>query len=52
MGMRRRRRRQQDELFITADRLPKSDGHAFYQKLNLPATNTVLGVWFANLRRR
>jgi transposase len=34
MGMRRRRRQQQDELFITADQLPKSEGHAFYAKLN------------------
>ena len=34
MGMRRRRRQRQDELFITADQLPRSDGHAFYSKLN------------------
>lgn len=34
MGMRRRRRDQQEELFVTADQLPKSQGHAFYTKLN------------------
>jgi len=34
MGMRRRRGEQQSELFVTADRLPKSEGHVFYRKLN------------------
>jgi len=34
MGMRRRRREQQEELFVTADRLPRSEGHAFFVKLN------------------
>lgn len=33
MGMRRRRGEQQESLFITADRLPKSEGHGFYRKL-------------------
>ncbi|WP_197525064.1 transposase [Botrimarina hoheduenensis] len=32
--MRRRGREQQAELFVTADRLPKSEGHVFYRKLN------------------
>lgn len=34
MGMRRRRRERQEELFVTADRLPRSEGHVFYRKLN------------------
>ncbi len=34
MGMRRRGREQQEELFITADQLPKSDGHVLYTKLD------------------
>ncbi len=34
MGMGRRQRSQQESLFIMADRLPKSEGHAFYKKLN------------------
>ncbi|MEQ8667888.1 MAG: transposase [Pirellulales bacterium] len=34
MGMRRRGRRQQEALFIAAEQLPKSDGHAFYIRLN------------------
>ena len=33
MGM-RRRRDQQEELFVTAEQLPKSEGHAFYTRLN------------------
>jgi hypothetical protein len=32
--VRSRRRGQQTDLFITADRLPKSDRHLFYSKLN------------------
>jgi transposase len=32
--MRRRRREQQVDLFLTPDQLPKSAGHAFYAKLN------------------
>ncbi|HEX4146336.1 MAG TPA: transposase [Pirellulales bacterium] len=33
MGMGKRKQRQ-ESLFITADNLPRSDGHPFYQKLN------------------
>src|SRR5271156_2049682 len=29
-----KRKRRQESLFITADNLPRSDGHPFYQKLN------------------
>src|ERR1700685_3978437 len=29
-----KRKRRQESLFITADSLPRSDGHPFYQKLN------------------
>jgi transposase len=29
-----KRKRRQELLFITADNLPRSDGHPFYQKLN------------------
>ena len=34
MGMSRRKSEEQESLFIAADRLPKSPGHAFYTKLN------------------
>ena len=34
MGMKRRPREHQGELFVAADQLPKSYGHAFYRKLN------------------
>jgi len=34
MAMGRRRTERQDALFITADHLPKSQGHPFYQALN------------------
>ena len=34
MAMRRRRREEQADLFVTADRLPQSDGHVFFVKLN------------------
>lgn len=34
MGMRRRGRARQESLFVAADDLPKSDGHAFYMKSN------------------
>jgi transposase len=34
MAMGRRKTDQQDALFITADNLPKSQGHPFYQALN------------------
>ena len=29
-----KRKQRQESLFITADNLPRSDGHPFYQKLN------------------
>ncbi|WP_231954155.1 transposase [Pirellulimonas nuda] len=34
MGMGRRERDRQDVLFVTAEQLPKSQGHAFYKRLN------------------
>lgn len=34
MGMGRRRREWQGELFVAADRLPVGEGHAFYERLN------------------
>ena len=34
MAMGKREGVRQDELFITHDRLPKSPGHVFYNKLN------------------
>lgn len=34
MGLGRRRRAQQAELFVPADQLPRSQGHAFYVQLN------------------
>jgi len=34
MAMGRRKTERQDALFITADNLPKSQGHPFYQALN------------------
>ena len=34
MAMGRRKAKRQDALFITADNLPKSQGHPFYQALN------------------
>jgi len=34
MAMGRRKSDRQDALFITADNLPKSQGHPFYQALN------------------
>jgi transposase len=34
MGLGRRRREQQAELFVPADQLPRSEGHAFYVQLN------------------
>ena len=34
MAMGKRRRETQESLFIAADRLPKSAGHPFYERLN------------------
>lgn len=34
MGMGKRRRESQEELFITTGELAKSPGHAFYKRLN------------------
>ena len=34
MGMRRRRRESQESLFVMSDRLPRSEGHVFYTRLN------------------
>ena len=34
MGMGRRRRETQGELFVAVDRLPRGEGHAFYERLN------------------
>jgi transposase len=34
MGMGKRRRESQGELFVMAERLPMGEGHAFYEKLN------------------
>ena len=34
MALGKRKNEQQDELFITADRMPRSPGHVFYQKVN------------------
>ena len=34
MAMGKREREQQADLFITHDKLPRSPGHVFYQKLN------------------
>jgi hypothetical protein len=34
MALGKRKNEQQDELFITADRMPRSPGHVFYLKVN------------------
>ena len=34
MALGKRKSEQQEELFITADRMPRSPGHVFYQKVN------------------
>jgi transposase len=45
MAMGKRRRERQEALFITADRLPKSAGHPFYQKLNTLLAEAGFDTW-------
>ena len=45
MAIRRRKDKQQQDLFFMADALPKSVGHAFYVKLNELLIQAGFDVW-------
>jgi transposase len=49
MAIGRRKDKQQQDLFIMADALPKSVGHAFYVKLNELLTQAGFDVWVEQL---
>jgi len=45
MAMGKRKRQQQEALFITADQLPRSAGHPFYQQLNRLLAEADFDTW-------
>ena len=47
-----KRKRRQESLFITADNLPRSDGHPFYQKLNALLAESGFDPWIEGRCRR
>lgn len=49
MAMGKRETEQQQDLFITYDRLPRSPGHVFYQKLNGLLGEAGFDCWVENL---
>jgi transposase len=49
MAMGKRETEQQQDLFITYDRLPRSPGHVFYQKLNGLLRDADFDPWVENL---
>ena len=49
MALGKRKTEQQDDLFITADRLPRSPGHVFYQKVNRLLAEGGFDRWLENL---
>ena len=49
MALGRRKEVQQQDLFITADSLPKSNGHIFYKKLNELLASHGFDSWIENL---
>lgn len=49
MALGKRKSKQQDELFITADRMPRSPGHVFYQKVNRLLADGGFDRWIEEL---
>src|SRR5262245_719363 len=49
MALGKRKGKQQDELFITADRMPRSPGHVFYQKVNRLLADGGFDRWVEDL---
>jgi transposase len=49
MALGRRKSERQDDLFITADALPRSPGHVFYQKLNEVLLEAGFDAWIEQL---
>ena len=49
MALGKRKSEQQDELFITADRIPRSPGHVFYQKVNRLLADGSFDRWVEEL---
>ena len=49
MALGKRKNEQQDELFITADRMPRSPGHVFYQKVNRLLADSGFDHWVEEL---
>ena len=49
MALGRRKPVQQQDLFVTADDLPRSDGHAFYSKLNRLLSEAGFDQWIEKL---
>ena len=47
-----KRKRRQESLFITAENLPRSDGHPFYQKLNALLAEAGFDRWIEGRCRR
>lgn len=51
MALGKRKTEQQQELFVTADRLPRSPGHVFYRKLNDLLAEAAFDAWLEKLCR-
>ncbi len=51
MALGKRKTERQQELFVAADRLPRSPGHVFYRKLNDLLAEAAFDVWLEKLCR-
>lgn len=51
MALGKRKTEQQQELFVAADRLPRSPGHVFYRKLNDLLAEAAFDAWLEKLCR-
>ena len=49
MALGKRKTEQQQELFVAADRLPRSPGHVFYRKLNDLLAEAAFDAWLKKL---
>ena len=49
MALGKRERERQEDLFVTADKLPRSPGHVFYQKLNQLLLEAGFDAWVEEL---
>ena len=51
MALGKRKTEQQQELFVSADQLPRSPGHVFYRKLNDLLAEAAFDAWLEELCR-